>query len=63
MKRAVDWLDGTLDVQHRLDRGLKNGLNARAFAGRILNRENIGKTSDELVALWDAEHPDDPVED
>ena len=56
-------LDGTFDVQHRLDRGLKNGLNAHAFAGRILNRENIGKTSDELVALWDAEHPDDQVED
>jgi len=49
MKRAVDWLDGTFDVQHRLDRGLKNGFNARAFTGTILKREKIGKTSGDPV--------------
>jgi len=31
------------------------------FTGTILNREHIGKTSDELVARWNAEHPEDPV--
>jgi hypothetical protein len=55
-------LDGTLDVQHRLDWGLRRGLNGGRFTGRVLNRENVGKTPDELVAQWNAEHPDDPVE-
>jgi len=32
------------------------------FFGEIINARNIGKTGDELVALWDADHPDDPVE-
>ncbi|MCP4602338.1 MAG: hypothetical protein GY847_17785 [Proteobacteria bacterium] len=55
-------LDGTFDVSHRLDRAIKNGLNAPgAFSGEIVKRENIGKTADDLVAIWDEEHPDDPV--
>jgi hypothetical protein len=31
------------------------------FFSEILNRRNIGKTPDELVELWNVEHPDDPV--
>lgn len=55
-------LEGTFGVQHRLDNRIKKGLNAPdTFTGQIVNRENIGKTSDELVALWNEEHPDDPV--
>ncbi|MCP4542034.1 MAG: hypothetical protein GY832_33310 [Chloroflexi bacterium] len=55
-------LDGTFDVSHRLDKAIKNGLNAPgAFSGEIVKRENIGKTADDLVAIWDEEHPDDPV--
>jgi len=55
-------LDGTMGVGHRADNALKQGLNKPgAFKGDVKNRENIGKTSDELVALWDAEYPDDPV--
>jgi hypothetical protein len=56
-------LDGTLDVQHRLDWGLRRELNNRKFDGKIINRNNIGKTADELVALWNEEHPEDPVPD
>lgn len=53
---------GQFDVQYRMDSFLKNALNAEGvFTGTIINRENIGKTSDELVALWNADHPDDPV--
>ena len=55
-------LDGTFDVQYRLDKSLRNGLNQGQFNGTILNRGNIGKTADELVAQWNEEHPDDPVE-
>jgi hypothetical protein len=55
-------LDGGFDVQHRLDPAIKDGLNAPGtFTGVITNRQHIGKTADELVALWNAEHPDDPV--
>ncbi len=56
-------LDGTFDVQHRLNWGLRRELNRGDFRGTILNRRNIGKTPDELVALWNEEHPDDPVPD
>jgi nucleoid DNA-binding protein len=55
---------GEFDVQYRMDSQLKSALNVEGiFAGTILNRENIGKTSDELVALWNAAHPDDLVTD
>lgn len=55
-------LEGTFDVQYRADTDLKNGLNARStFSGTIRYRENIGKSTDDLVALWNKAHPDDPV--
>lgn len=56
-------LDGSLDVQHRLDKGLKRRLNQEPFEGEVVNRQNVGKTAGELVALWNEEHPDDPVSD
>jgi nucleoid DNA-binding protein len=53
---------GQFDVQYRMDSFLKNALNVEGiFTGTIINRENIGKTSDELVALWNTDHPEDPV--
>lgn len=55
-------LDGSFNVGHRADSEIKNRLNATgAFRGKIENGEHISKTGDDLVALWDAEHPDDPV--
>ena len=55
-------LKGTFDVQYRADTDLKNGLNAHStFSGNIRNRENIGKTTDDIIALWNGAHPDDPV--
>ena len=55
-------LDGVLGVSHLLDKRIKNELNAPGtFSGTIAKRGNIGKTSDELVALWNEEHPDDLV--
>jgi len=32
-----------------------------SFNGRILNRENIGKTGDELVQMWNENNPEDQV--
>jgi hypothetical protein len=55
-------LDGTFDLQYRADTAFANGLNIPGiFTGTILNRENIGKTGEELVTKWNAEFPDDQV--
>lgn len=54
---------GVFDVAHRLDRELKKALNRKAdFTGRIRNKKNIGKNSEEIFARWDQEHPEDPVQ-
>ena len=55
-------LDGNLSISYRPDPALNNGLNfPGVFSGTILNRENIGKTSDELVAKWNENFPEDLV--
>ena len=33
----------------------------RSFHAKAINSENIRKTSDELVDIWNEEHPDDQV--
>ena len=55
-------LDGTLGLQFRADTAFSNGLNIPGiFSGTILNRENIGKTGEELVSLWNSRFPEDQV--
>jgi HU domain fused to wHTH, Ig, or Glycine-rich motif len=55
-------LDGKLDLQYRADTVFANGLNVPGtFTGNIINRENIGKTGDELVQMWNEQNPDDQV--
>ena len=55
-------LDGSLDIQYRPDSAFSYGLNIPGiFSGTILNRENIGKTSAEIVAMWNEQYPDDQV--
>ena len=55
-------LDGTYKVSHRLHREIKDELNKpNTFKGTVVNKENIGKTPDELIALWNEAHPDDQV--
>jgi hypothetical protein len=55
-------LDGKLDIQYRADNALVKGLNVPGvFTGKILNRENIGKTGDDLVAMWNEANPEDQV--
>jgi hypothetical protein len=56
-------LEGNLSISFRPDTAFANGLNVPGiFSGTILNRENIGRTSEELVALWNENNPDDRVE-
>lgn len=53
---------GVFDVAHRLDRSLKKALNIKGeFRGRLRNKKNIGKNAREVFALWDQEHPEDPL--
>ena len=55
-------LEGSLAISFRPDPAFATGLNVPGiFTGTILNRENIGKNSNDLVARWNEEHADDPV--
>jgi len=55
-------LDGNFSVRHRLDTDVESTLNAKgAYTGEIENRDNIGKTSEQLVELWNKENPQDLV--
>lgn len=55
-------LSGEIAIAYRTDSLLKERLNAyNAFKGQIERRENIGKSSYELVSEWNTAHPDDPV--
>ena len=56
-------LDGKLRIQYRPDPAFGYGLNLPGvFTGKIINHENIGKTSDDLVNRWNEDHPDNMVE-
>jgi hypothetical protein len=53
---------GDISVTYRLDTSIKNALNAKgAYQGEIKNRENIGKTNEEYIQMWNADHSDDPI--
>ena len=55
-------LEGALDLAFRLDVSIDGALNAAgAFKGDVVNRENIGKTSADLKALWNTAHPSDLI--
>ena len=55
-------LEGNIAISFRADSAFANGLNMPgSFNGRILNRENIGKTGDELVQMWNENNPEDQV--
>lgn len=55
--------DGSIETVFRSEPELRDQLNnSTRLSAKILNRKSIGKSSDELVARWNSEHPDDPVE-
>lgn len=56
-------LDGSFRVSHRLDKEINNGPNTPgAYSGEITRRKNMGKTAEQLAALWNKDNPADPVE-
>jgi hypothetical protein len=57
-------LDGSLDILFRPHVEMLRQLNhLTQFHAKILNKANIGKSSEELIAQWNRDHPDDPVEE
>ena len=56
-------LKGQFNIVYRADPALGYGLNVPGiFSGKIINRENIGKGSADLVEMWNNDNPEDPVE-
>ena len=55
-------LDGTLSLSFRPDRVFSNSLNIPGtFSGTIQNSEHIGMSGDDLVQMWNDNHPEDVV--
>ena len=55
-------LQGKFSVNVRLDKRIVSALNAPgAFTGKINNSGNVGMTTQDIVALWNEDHPDDLV--
>jgi HU domain-containing protein len=52
--------DGSIDVNVRVNPRVVKNLNT-GFRGRWKNAENIGKSEAEIIALWNAAHPEDPI--
>jgi hypothetical protein len=53
---------GNIDVTNRLPAEFTAALNKpHAYEGEILNRDMIGKSSQEIIARWNKEHPDDKI--
>ena len=60
--KAKIGMDGKLGITHLADSYLLNALNMPgAFTGEVENRENIGKSGDDLVVQWNTANPDNPV--
>lgn len=55
-------LEGKISVSVRVDKRILSALNAPgAFIGNIKNHENVGRSTQEIVTLWNAAHPDDLI--
>ena len=52
---------GEFDVAYYMDVDFKAALNTNPDYRYVLNRQQIGKSAAEIVAIWNEEHPDDPV--
>lgn len=52
--------DGSVDIGVRVNPELDKQVNA-GFRGTWVNSANVGKTEAEIVALWNEEHPEDPI--
>jgi hypothetical protein len=55
-------LEGNVNVNVRVDSRIVHALNSNGwFSGKLLRSENVGKSSQELAALWNEEHLEDMI--
>ncbi|MDQ1352277.1 MAG: hypothetical protein QG657_2583 [Acidobacteriota bacterium] len=55
-------LKGKISLSIRIDPSFIAELNApKTFEGFIENREMIGKTTQDIISIWNEKYPDDPV--
>jgi hypothetical protein len=55
-------VNGVFDVGFRVDNEIRKELNKPdTFMGEIDNKDMMGKTTEDLVARWNEEHPHNPV--
>jgi hypothetical protein len=55
-------LNGRLEIKVRAEAGFRHFIHGRGeFRGQVLNAENIGKSSADLVSQWNELHPEDPI--
>lgn len=59
--RPIGKVDGTIKIHVRTNPRVNRFVNA-LYEGGWLHGENIGKNADEIAALWNEAHPDDPIE-
>lgn len=60
--RPIGKKDGSIKVTVRLNPRLTKQIAAERRA-KWVNSQNIGKSEEELIALWNEAHPDDPIEE
>ena len=54
---------GNLSISVRVDKRITAALNVPgAFAGKINNNGNVGKSTQEFVGMWNEDNPDDPID-
>jgi hypothetical protein len=58
--RPIGKKDGSIEISVRVNPDIVKNVN-NGFLGKWQNAENIGKSEEEIIALWNAAHPDDPI--
>jgi len=53
--------NGRIEIAVRVNPAMTRRVNAD-FRGKVINPGNIGKSEAEIIALWNRDHPDNPIE-
>ena len=54
--------EGNLSVSVRVDKRITAALNVPgAFTGKVENNDNVGKSTQEIVDIWNAANPEDQI--
>ncbi|MBI3173207.1 MAG: hypothetical protein HYZ25_05775 [Chloroflexi bacterium] len=59
--RPIGKKDGSIEISVRVNPDLVKRVNAE-FRGKWQNAQNIGKEEADMIALWNAAHPEDLIE-